>query len=65
LFSNPLLIASILITVVMQLGVVYIPFLQPIFETEPLTASQFGVTILASIAMYIFVRLERHLSRAV
>ena len=65
LFSNPLLIASILITVVMQLGVVYIPFLQPIFETEPLTASQFGVTILASIAMYIFVRLERHLNRAV
>ena len=64
LFSNPLLIGSILITLVMQLAVVYIPFLQPIFETEALTASQFGVTILASIIMYIFVRLERRINHA-
>ena len=64
LFSNPLLIASILLTLVLQLAVVYIPFLQPIFETEPLTALQFGITILASIAMYIFVRFERQINHS-
>ena len=64
LFSNPLLIGSILITLAMQLAVVYIPFLHPIFETEPLTALQLGITILASAIMYIFVRVERRINHA-
>ena len=64
LFSNPMLIGSIFLTLAMQLAVVYIPFLHPIFETEPLTALQFGITILASIVMYIFVRVERRVNHA-
>lgn len=59
LFTNPLLIGSILLTLVLQVAVVYTPFLQPFFGTEPLTAQQFGITILASFVMYIFVRWER------
>ncbi len=65
LFSNPLLVGSVLLTLVMQLAVVYVPFLQPIFETEPLTPFQFGMAILASILMYIFVRVERRINHTV
>ncbi len=64
LFTNPLLIGSILLTLVLQVAVVYTPFLQPFFETEPLSVQQFGVTIVASIVMYIFVRWERRYHHA-
>jgi Ca2+-transporting ATPase len=64
LFSNPLLIGSIILTLVLQLAVVYIPFLQPVFETEPLTAPQFSIAILASIVMFFFIRFERRINRA-
>lgn len=51
LFSNPFLIGSVLIGFLLQLSVIYVPFLQQIFETVPLAISDwtiitFGVTIL-------------------
>jgi Ca2+-transporting ATPase len=58
LFSNKLLIGAVLLTVVLQVAVVYLPFLQPIFETEPMTLPQVAVSLLACVAMFIFVRLE-------
>ncbi len=46
-FSNKQLIGAVLLTVVLQLGVIYLPFMQTIFET---TALSFG-NLLLSIAL--------------
>ena len=37
LFSNPVLMAMIAGVLVLQLGVIYIPFLQTYFHTQPLS----------------------------
>jgi P-type Ca2+ transporter type 2C len=58
LFSNRLLVGAVLLTVLMQLAVVYIPFLQPIFETEAMNIEQLAVSLAASIAMFFIVRFE-------
>lgn len=58
LFSNKLLIGAVLLTVVLQGVVVYVPFLQPIFETEAMTLPQIAASLLACVAMFVFVRFE-------
>ena len=58
LFTNRFLIGSVILTLALQLLVVYAPFLQPVFETQALSLEQFAVTLLASLAMFIIVRLE-------
>jgi Ca2+-transporting ATPase len=62
-FANKALLGSVLLTIVLQLAVVYIPFLQPIFETEPLSALQLGVTFLVSIALFFIIELGKLVSR--
>ncbi len=61
LFTNRFLIGSVILTLALQLLVVYAPFLQPVFETEPLSLEQFAITLLASLTMFLFVRLEAKL----
>ncbi|MCM1983092.1 cation-translocating P-type ATPase [Lyngbya confervoides] len=38
--SNPLLLASIVLTLLLQIAVIYVPFLQAIFSTTPLTGQE-------------------------
>ena len=44
IFSNKQLIGAVLLTVVLQMGVIYLPFMQAIFET---TALSFGNLVLS------------------
>jgi Ca2+-transporting ATPase len=60
-FSNRLLTGSVLLTVLLQLAVVYIPFLQPVFETHPLTGGQLAVCLGASLLMFLAAELEKRL----
>jgi len=48
LFSNPILILAVLSSAFMQLGVVYLPFLQKIFKTVPLNSFHWCVVLLAT-----------------
>lgn len=45
LFSNPYLVAAVLISTLMQLSVVYLPPLQVIFKTAPLLSWQWGLIL--------------------
>ena len=64
LFANKLLVGSVILTIALQMMVVYVPFMQPIFETEPLSLMQLGVTFLASVVLFFAVEAEKILLRA-
>lgn len=62
-FSNKPLIASVLFSLVLQFGVTYIAFLQPIFKAETLTLNEFlGVAAAASIVFFA-VEIEKAIFR--
>lgn len=64
IFSNKLLIASVLITSSLQFVVTFIPFFQPIFHTEALTLNEFILVGAASSLILIAVEIEKTISRS-
>ncbi len=54
-FTNPLLLASVVLTVVLQLGVIYLPFMQEIFKTVPLNASDLAISLGLSTVVFFAV----------
>jgi Ca2+-transporting ATPase len=61
--SNPSLAVAIPVTVLLQLGVVYVPFLQSFFATTALTAGQLAVTAIVPAVVFGAVELEKLLRR--
>ncbi len=47
-FSNPLLWGAVALSAMLQVAVVYVPFLESAFGTVPLSAAQWGVALAAS-----------------
>jgi Ca2+-transporting ATPase len=62
-FSNMLLIGAVLLTVVLQLALVYVPALNPIFNTQPLTLEELAVSALAPALVFFGVEIEKWLVR--
>lgn len=62
-FSNPLLLLAVALTFVLQLALIYVPALQPIFKTQPLTPEQLLFTIVMSSIVFFAVELEKVLIR--
>lgn len=48
IFSNPLLVAAVGISSIMQLSVIYLPFLQAMFKTAALGLWQWGIILLVA-----------------
>lgn len=63
IFSNSLLLLSVLFTFCLQLGVIYIPFLNEIFKTQPLSLKELGFCILMSMIVFHAVELEKLIKR--
>jgi P-type Ca2+ transporter type 2C len=63
LFSNLALFGSVVLTFLLQLVVIYAPFMQPIFETVSLTPMQLAVSLVASSAIFFAVEIEKWLLR--
>jgi Ca2+-transporting ATPase len=61
--NNPLL-GAVLLTFALQMGTIYVPFLNPIFKTAPLTAGELVVTILLSTVVFLAVELEKAIKRS-
>lgn len=59
LFSNKALVAAVTLTAVLQLAVIYIPFLQQAFETQPLTINELAISIGLSLIMFLGIELEK------
>ena len=62
-FSNKPLLAAICLTLVLQLGVIYVPFLQNLFKTVPLGARDLALAFLLSTVVFWAVELRKLLSR--
>ncbi|MBS1827464.1 MAG: cation-translocating P-type ATPase [Acidobacteria bacterium] len=63
LFSNRPLIAAVTLTVVLQIALIYVPFLQTFFKTEALPFTDLVITVAASSVVFWAVELEKWLFR--
>jgi Ca2+-transporting ATPase len=58
-FSNPKLLLAILLTVAMQLIVIYVPFFNDIFRTSPLEMHELLICFLLPLVVFVLVELEK------
>lgn len=63
LFSNKPLIGAFLSTVMLQMATIYVPFLNPIFKTQPLTFNELLVTLGLSSIVFIAVEVDKAFKR--
>ncbi|HSO07350.1 MAG TPA: cation-translocating P-type ATPase [Pelomicrobium sp.] len=59
LLSNKPFLGAVLFTFVLQMAVIYVPLLQPVFRTEALTAAELGLTLALSTVVFFAVELEK------
>lgn len=59
LFSNVELLGAVLLTFILQLGVIYLPFANELFKTQPLTLTELGICIGAAAIVFHEVELEK------
>ena len=59
LLSNRYMLFAVLLTFCLQIGVIYLPFLQGFFSTVPLSFSQIGICLGLSLIMLLAVELEK------
>jgi len=62
-FSNKALFGAVCLTGVLQLALVYVPFLQKFFQTVPLSALDLTICILLSTSVFWAVELEKFVVR--
>ena len=63
LFSNPVNLIAVLLTFVLQLAVIYLPFVQNIFRTVPLTAVELATCLVVSSTPLWVVEIQKWLAR--
>ncbi len=63
LWSNPYLLGAVLLTFVLQLAVIYVPFLQPLFNTVSLTVGELVLALVLSTIVFWAVEAKKWLIR--
>lgn len=63
ILSNKPLLGAFVLTFVLQLATIYVPFLNPIFRTQPLSMAELGVTLALSSIVFIAVEIEKTVRR--
>ena len=62
-FSNPWLVVSFVVVMLSELAIIYVPFLQPIFKTMPLTAQDWMVVVGLGVMPLIIVEFVKLVNR--
>jgi Ca2+-transporting ATPase len=60
--QNPALVGVTVLTILLQLAAVYVPFLERFFQVVPLSATDFGICATLGLVVWGAVEAERHLS---
>jgi Ca2+-transporting ATPase len=63
LLSNRPLLGAVLLTFALQMAVLYVPWLNPIFRTAPLSALELGFCLLLSSVVFFAVEIEKAVLR--
>ncbi|MCP5292432.1 MAG: calcium-translocating P-type ATPase, PMCA-type [Burkholderiales bacterium] len=63
LLSNPQLIGAVVLTVALQLAVIYTPFLNDIFKTAPLPFGDLMICVLLASVVFVVVEVEKWMVR--
>ncbi len=63
LFSNRLMVGAVVTTFLLQMALLYVPFLQGIFRTVPLTGTQLGISLVVSLTVLIAVEAVKWIRR--
>ncbi len=63
LFSNKPLLGAVVLTFGLQMATIYVPMLNPIFKTEPLSMNELAFTLAMSTAVFIAVEIEKIVKR--
>ena len=61
--SNLPLLGAVFLTVVLQLMTIYVPFLNPVFKTAPLSAPELAACLVVSSVVFFAVEIEKWLVR--
>jgi len=57
--TNPAMLGTFFLTLVLQLAVIYLPFLQGIFRTAPLSLRDLGISLVLSTSVFWAVELDK------
>ncbi|MFH1820283.1 MAG: cation-translocating P-type ATPase [Pseudomonadota bacterium] len=61
--SNAALTGALLLTLALQMAVLYVPWLNPIFKTEPLSLGELAACLALSSVVFVGVEIEKALAR--
>ena len=63
LMSNVKLLLAVLLTVFLQLAIIYIPFMNDVFQTQPLTLNELVICFTLPLFVLVFVEIEKWMVR--
>jgi Ca2+-transporting ATPase len=63
LFSNMPLLGAVVLTVLLQMATIYVPFLNPIFKTQPLSFTDLIIVFAASSVVFLALEIEKFIRR--
>jgi Ca2+-transporting ATPase len=63
LLSNRPLLGSVLLTIVLQIAVIYMPILNALFSTQPLRSVELGWAVLCGLVVFVAVETEKWIRR--
>jgi Ca2+-transporting ATPase len=62
--SNKPLLGAVLLTFALQMATIYVPVLNPVFKTVPLTAGELFITFMMSSVVLLAVEFEKAIKRS-
>ncbi len=57
--TNKQLLAAVLLTFALQMATIYVPWLNPIFKTQPLSAAELGICLALASVVWMVVEVEK------
>lgn len=65
LFSNKPLLLALFVAVLMQMATIYVPFLNDVFRTQPLTLAELAIVAGVSLSIFFVVEIEKWMKRRI